>query len=168
MIRWSDAVLWLARIVVGSVLVYSGMVKLARPYEFLNSVFQYRMLGPEATTIVAATLPFLEVAVGAAIVCGVYALGASGLASVLFLAFVVAQTSTLVRGLHADCGCLGFHEPVSPASILRTLGLLVGAVFYFFWTAHRSRDGRAIHSDKPCSTRGRHRRVVVGSALVRA
>jgi uncharacterized membrane protein YphA (DoxX/SURF4 family) len=120
---------WLARVTLGLVLIYSGMIKIARPYEFLNSVFQYQLLGPNSATLVAAVLPFVELTLGAALLCGAFTLGAALLASILFVIFTVGQASALLRGLDADCGCFGAVEKVGWASLLRTGALLAGALF---------------------------------------
>lgn len=65
------------RVTLGVLLIYSGMIKVVRPYEFLHAVFQYQLFGATGATLFAAGLPFLELTIGLALVCGVCALGAT-------------------------------------------------------------------------------------------
>ncbi len=68
---------WIIRTGIGVLLIYSGLLKVTRPYEFLNSVFGYHLLGPKGATVFAAVLPFVEMSIGIALVCGICAIGAA-------------------------------------------------------------------------------------------
>jgi hypothetical protein len=109
------------------VLLYSGAIKLARPYEFLHAVFQYRIFGGTGATIFTATLPAVELTLGLALVAGVCAAGAALLSALLFAAFSIAQGVTLIRGIVADCGCFGAGETIGPWTVVRALTLLAVA-----------------------------------------
>ncbi len=128
MTRALQTFVWMVRAALGLVLIYSGAIKVARPYEFLNSVFQYELLGPRSATFVAAVLPFVELSVGAALLCGVFTLGAASIAATLLFTFTVGQASALLRGIDADCGCFGGGEKVGWLSMLRTVSLLASAI----------------------------------------
>jgi rhodanese-related sulfurtransferase len=117
----------LARVGIGVVRIYSGSVKVARPHDFLTSVFQYQLLGPTSATFVAAALPFVELTAGVALLCSVFTLGAASIASALFCIFTIGQATALLRGIDADCGCFGAGEPVSGWSLLRTVVLFAAA-----------------------------------------
>ena len=113
---------------------YSALIKAAHPFEFLNAVFQYRILSPRLATLVAAALPFVELILGIALLAGVHQLGASVAAALLFLVFMSAQASALLRGIDADCGCFGTAERVGLPSLLCTSALLAGAVVCVVWS----------------------------------
>ncbi len=124
-----NIVAWIIRTGIGLLLIYSGLLKVTRPYEFLNSVLGYHLLGPKSATVFAGVLPFVELSIGMALVCGIWALGAAAIAALLFAAFSAGQASILLRGISADCGCFGTGEPVSWVSLLRTLALLGAAIW---------------------------------------
>jgi uncharacterized membrane protein YphA (DoxX/SURF4 family) len=140
MTLWMKNLMTVVRIVVGLILVYSGAIKLARPYDLLTTIYQYQAVGPRTGTLLAAVLPFLELMLGVALVCGVLALGASFLASVLFLMFTIGQASALARGISADCGCFGAGEQVGALSLLRTAGLFLCSLLCFGSECRPHRD----------------------------
>jgi hypothetical protein len=89
--------------------------------------------GSGSAALIAGVLPFIELTLGVALLCGACTLGAAFLTSVLFLMFTFGQASALLRGIDADCGCFGAGEKVGWASLLRTAALLVGSVLCFLW-----------------------------------
>jgi uncharacterized membrane protein YphA (DoxX/SURF4 family) len=89
----------------GGVFIWAGLAKLQQPYDFLGTVYNYELVGPQAGFWIAATLPWLEVAVGASIVSGVWCRGGALLASALSCVFMLAQGSAVAQGLKIPCGC---------------------------------------------------------------
>lgn len=99
---------WLAlvfRIVVGAVFIYASLDKIMHPEAFAKSVYNYKILPSSLINITALFLPWLELLTGAALILGTKVKGASLLISVMLVVFLVAVTSTLVRGISIDCGC---------------------------------------------------------------
>jgi len=119
---------WLLRVALGLLLLYSGAIKLARPYEFLHAVFQYRVFGGTGATIFAAVLPIVELTLALALLAGVCAAGATLIAAILFASFAIAQCATLMRGIVADCGCFGPGETIGVWTVARTITLFAVAV----------------------------------------
>lgn len=113
----------------------SGFAKTADPRQTLVAVQGYQVLPGDLARMVAAVLPYLEIALGLLLLLGMatrYAALASGLLLVVFIAGVV---SAAARGLSIDCGCFGGGGRVSTgataytAEILRDTGFLVLAVW---------------------------------------
>ena len=102
---------WLAppaRVVVAGLLLVSASAHVFNGYQLYASVLDYRLLPASVATMVAAVLPFAQLAVGVSILfVPIYRRAALLLAAVLFSAFLFAQTSAYERGLDISCGCFG-------------------------------------------------------------
>lgn len=97
------------RVVIGTVLLFSGIAKLASFSVFVNAVFSYQMLPMLLVKPLCYLMVSAEVALGLAISVGYFTRGASLLASSLFLIFAIALISVLLRKLPVmDCGCANY------------------------------------------------------------
>jgi hypothetical protein len=136
-------------IALGGLFVYAGIQKHLAPYEFAEAILAYQLLPSGLVGVVAATLPWLEMVSGAALILGVLLIsrrvanpfpvgsilrrGALLLIlgqSVLFIAVLLI---TMARGLKIDCGCgLFFQRQVGPAALLEDgLFLLLTGLLYW-------------------------------------
>ncbi|MBS42706.1 MAG: DoxX family protein [Nocardioides sp.] len=97
----------LARLAVGGVWVYAGLLKLPDPVASIESVRAYELLPASFVEPVGYLLPPLEVVLGVALVLGVMTRGAAVLSAVVLLAFTIGIASAWARGLEIDCGCFG-------------------------------------------------------------
>jgi uncharacterized membrane protein YphA (DoxX/SURF4 family) len=138
-----------ARLLVGGVFVVAGAVKLPDPAAAERAVRAYRLL-PEAVVPAAAFgLPVVEIAVGLALLAGVWVRTSALLASLLLAVYVAAIASVWARGLSIDCGCFGSGGQVAagrtayPAEIARDVGLLVVALALARWPRSRLALGTA-------------------------
>lgn len=110
---------------VGLTFLAAGMLKAGRPLEFGRAIEGYRLLPGGAVPLVAAWLPWLEVATGALLCAGRWRLGAAALAVACSLGFLGAGTSVLARGLDVACGCFGaWGGPVAWPTLALEAGLL--------------------------------------------
>ena len=117
------------RLCVGALLIYSGYEKLRDPVGLVHAIDAYRLFGPTSGLAIAIVLPWLEVISGACLIAHVAAGGAALVAALLGLAFVIAQTTALARGLMIHCGCFGDSAmTVGPVTVARAAGLLAAAV----------------------------------------
>lgn len=99
---------WLAlifRLVVGAVFVYASLDKIMHPEAFAKAVYNYKILPPGLVNISAVFLPWLELLTGAALILGTKVEGAAVIIGAMLVVFLVAVTSTLIRGISIDCGC---------------------------------------------------------------
>ena len=99
------------RLALGGLLVWAGLTKIQLPYDFLASVYNYELVGPQTGVWIAATLPWIEVGVGASLILGVWQVGGALLAVLLFTVFTVAQASAAAQGLKIPCGCAAGSPP---------------------------------------------------------
>jgi hypothetical protein len=128
--RFARVTVGAARWVCGIVLLISGVGHLGNPYFFLSAVLHYDLAKGNAAVVVAATVPFVEIGLGAFLLVGV-CMGAALIAtSVLMAVFTCAQVISLARGLQITCGCFGIHasEVIGPVSLVRTIGFMVLAM----------------------------------------
>ncbi len=100
---------FISRLLVGSVLILSGISKMLIPPEELAATMDaYRLLPLAILMPLSHALPWMELALGLCFILG-FALRASGLIALgLFSLFLFALISARVRALNIDdCGCFG-------------------------------------------------------------
>ena len=140
----------LARLVLGGVFVVAGLLKLPDPAAAVRAVRAYRLLPEALVGPVAFGLPVVEIAVGVALVAGVFVRTAAIASAVLLAVFVVAVGSAWARGLRIDCGCFGNGGQVAagdtayPAEVARDVGLLIVALALARWPRSRLALGHLI------------------------
>jgi len=119
-----------ARLVVGSVWVVAGAIKLPHPADSVRAVRAYDLLPEAIVPAVGHLLPVLEVVIGLCLLLGVMVRGTSVVSAVLFVAFIIGISSAWARGLSIDCGCFGGGGEIPdaaakyPGEIARDIGLL--------------------------------------------
>jgi len=128
---------WLAtaaRLLLGGVFVVAGALKLPDPAAAVRAVRAYRLLPESLVAPVAFGLPMLEIAVGLALLAGVFVRTAALASAVLLVVFLVGVGSAWARGLQIDCGCFGGGGTVAatdtayPTEVLRDAAMLVVAL----------------------------------------
>lgn len=123
------------RVVVGSVWVVAGVLKLPDPAASVRAVRAYDLLPEAVVPTVGHLLPVLEVVVGACLLLGLLTRSAAALSTLLMLAFVVGIASAWARGLQIECGCFGgggFDADATskyPGEIARDLALAAASAW---------------------------------------
>jgi uncharacterized membrane protein YphA (DoxX/SURF4 family) len=125
-----------ARLALGGVFVFAGVVKIAAPREFARIVVNYQILPENAAVYLAFVLPWIEALLGVLLILGVRVKEISVTVSLLLVAFVGAVLIRSMNGSAAPCGCFSLKSagPESMVLILgRDLGLLAcGAYLVLF------------------------------------
>lgn len=141
LLRWLHL---LSRLVIGMIFLWSSLQKIRLPYQFLEDVYAYEMLGSNASLLLAITLPWIELAIAIALIGGIFVGGALLSGIVLFLIFIVAQWSAVARGLSIGCACFstGSSEQLVGLETLARTGVLlvVSILSYFTVAAYESRN----------------------------
>ncbi|MDF1544348.1 MAG: DoxX family membrane protein [bacterium] len=101
----NDFLTLLVRIGVGIIFVYASAYKIVEPGSFAKSIWYYHMMPGSFINPIALILPWLELLVGLALVFGVCYRGAVVWANLMTVAFILALSSAIVRGISIDCGC---------------------------------------------------------------
>ena len=124
------ALLWALRVGLGGLFVVTGALKIAEPAAFAVEIHNYQLF-PALAPLLAATLPAIELSLGAALLVGPRPwLRAGAFASAaLLLVFTVAVGSAVARGINISCGCFGAGSgPVTLLTVLRDVALLAASV----------------------------------------
>ena len=140
---------WLCRLVVAGVFLYSGYVKYQNPLQFAVAISGYQLLPEDFVYPMARYLPWLEMALGLAVLIGWKIRYFSSAVAALLLFFMVALTITYLRGIEANCGCFSMDDPISPLTILRDSIFLIPALYLAFENRIRRRFARNIAGSFP-------------------
>ncbi|WP_460401593.1 MauE/DoxX family redox-associated membrane protein [Actinophytocola sediminis] len=126
-----DGVGTLVRLGLGGVWLVSGAVKVSDLNQAYVAVQAYEVLPSSVVSVVAAAVPFLELALGVLLVVGLGVRVSAVVSAVVLVAFIVAVAQAWARGLSIDCGCFGGGGQVAPGEtaypeeIARDVGFLV-------------------------------------------
>ena len=125
-----DLVGTLARLGLAAVWLVSGTLKAIDLDQTVVAVRAYDVLPRGAVDVVAAVLPFLEIALGLLLLFGIGTRLVAVVSGVLLLTFMAGVTQAWARGLSIDCGCFGGGGAVAPGAtaylqeIMRDTGFL--------------------------------------------
>jgi uncharacterized membrane protein YphA (DoxX/SURF4 family) len=131
--RLLDVVGTLARFGLAAVWLVSGLLKAADPDQTYVAVRAYDVLPDAGVEVVAALLPWVELALGVLLLIGVGTRLVAALSAVLLIVFVAGVIQAWARGLSIDCGCFGGGGAVEPGQttyvqeLLRDAGFLLMA-----------------------------------------
>ncbi|WP_425426353.1 MauE/DoxX family redox-associated membrane protein [Actinokineospora terrae] len=144
-----DIVGTLFRLGLAGVWLVSGWLKVSDPNQTYIAVQAYDVLPGGLVSVVAAAMPFLELALGVLLLLGLGTRLTGVLSVLVLLAFIAAVAQSWARGLSIDCGCFGGGGAVAegdtryPQEIARDAGFLLMAVWLVVRPRTRlSLDGR--------------------------
>ena len=158
------AIIWIGRLVLGGIFVYAGFSKLLLPNthlwpmfvlkfsismniaSFAQQVESYKMISPEASQMVAHTLPFVEIVLGLLVLIGWKLRIWASAITVIMVGFLGVVTRAYLLHMDINCGCFGTPEPLTGMTVIRdsffTFLALLMTVFAFIearkphpWTA---------------------------------
>ncbi len=121
LLRWGLAALYLV----------SGVLKLADPAAFAESLEHYQLVPPVLTYALSLVVPWLELMAAAALMARSWQLAGWLLAILLGVGFSIFVTSAWIRGIDVSCGCFGAssQQPVGPLAVVRAVGLTAAGVW---------------------------------------
>ncbi len=105
-----EAVVFVARVLLGGLLVTTGALKLGHATELAAAIAGFRLLPAAVVGPLALALPLFEVLLGAYLILGLFTRVAAVVAAVAFLIYAGAIASAVVRHIPANCGCLGPND----------------------------------------------------------
>jgi uncharacterized membrane protein YphA (DoxX/SURF4 family) len=153
--RTLDAIGTLARLGLAAVWLTSGTLKAIDPDQTYVAVKAYDVLPKGGIEIVAALLPWVELAFGVLLLIGAGVRVVAVLSLMLLAVFIAGVVQAWARGLSIDCGCFGGGGAVDPGDtayvqeVLRDTGFALLAC----WLVVRPRtlaslDSRLVHSER--------------------
>ena len=93
------------QIALGLFFVVAALPKIADPPSFAHMVYNYRLLPGPLVNLASLTMPWAELLMGVALICGIWRRTAATLVGALLVVFIVAISINLLRGNAIDCGC---------------------------------------------------------------
>jgi uncharacterized membrane protein YphA (DoxX/SURF4 family) len=115
------------RVALGGFFVYASLDKIANPAGFAKIVYQWQVLGPVPSNLLAIVLPWVELVAGLALVAGFWRREAALVIALMLAMFLGAAASVMARGIDVEnCGCTSVQKGAEP-SFFRGVGwFLVG------------------------------------------
>ena len=95
----------LLRVALGAVFIVASLDKIQNPDAFVTNIANYRLLPYTVINAIAIVLPWVEVITGTLLILGVWIRASTMIVWGLLLAFSVAISQALARGLDISCGC---------------------------------------------------------------
>ena len=137
-----------ARLGLAVVWLVSGGLKALDPDQTYVAVRAYDVLPAAGVELVAALLPWVELALGVLLLLGVGTRLAAMASVALLLVFIAGVTQAWARGLSIDCGCFGGGGAVAPGETAYVEELLRDTAFVALatWLAVRPRTFLALDS----------------------
>jgi uncharacterized membrane protein YphA (DoxX/SURF4 family) len=154
------AVIWLGRLLIGGTFVYAGYAKLVYPNHnlwpwfmlkfsisanlstFAFQVESYKILGAAASSLVAHTLPFVEIVLGLLLLIGWKLRVWATTVSAILLGFLAVVTRAYLLHMDINCGCFGTPEPLTIITVLRDSALVLLALLM---TVFAYQEARTAH-----------------------
>jgi uncharacterized membrane protein YphA (DoxX/SURF4 family) len=122
----------LCRAIPAALLLWAGLAKAFDHQGAILAVDAYDVLPDGAVRVVAAALPWVEIAVGTLLVLGLFTRVAGGATAVLATVFIAAMGQAKARVLQIDCGCFGgggAGAGVSWFDILRDVPIVLAGAY---------------------------------------
>ena len=133
----------LARLILGSVLLVAGALKVPNLPKSAMAVRAYEMLPIPIANFLGYTLPWIEIGLGLLLIVGVTVKISGALGALTMLAFIIAIAQAWARGLSIDCGCFGGGGTIDPedtkylSEIIRDIGLMGLGIFLYLYPKGR-------------------------------
>lgn len=128
--RVADGLGLIARLVLGTVFLVAGALKVTTPEALATATQAYQVLPHDLAAYVGYALPIIEIILGLLLTVGLFTRAAAIITSLLLAAFIIGIAQAWARGLTIDCGCFGGGGTVATSEtsylprILEDLGLL--------------------------------------------
>ena len=119
------------RILLGIVLIFSGIAKIADPSKAVDLMLEFKVILESLIFIIISVLPVLEILTGMLLVAGMYPKLATISALVLFSGFFFISIYGTLIGLSSDCGCFGsvIKSRIGLGMVVRNGMFVVGVVY---------------------------------------
>jgi len=105
------------RLLLGAFFVYASLDKITSPAAFAKIVYQWQVIGPVPSNLVAVTLPWIELAAGLLLIAGVWKRESALVIALMLVVFIVAAGSVMARGIDVEnCGCVSLAGAGAPAA----------------------------------------------------
>lgn len=101
----NDLLVLCVRLGVGVTFIYASFYKIIDPGAFAKSIWYYHLVPGDLINLIALILPWVELLCGISLILGVLYKGTVVLVNVLVVIFILALSTTIIRGIDIGCGC---------------------------------------------------------------
>jgi uncharacterized membrane protein YphA (DoxX/SURF4 family) len=145
-VRIPDLIGTSARLGLAGVWLVSGLLKAVDPDQTYVAVRAYDVLPDAGVEVVAALLPWVELALGVLLLAGIGTRLVAALSAALLVVFIAGVAQAWARGLSIDCGCFGGGGAVEPGETTYVQELVRDAGFLLMagWLVVRPRTALAL------------------------
>lgn len=105
--RFSLCFHWVLSLLLGTVFVYAGILKVLDPLKFADAIYAFKLLPREAIVPLALGLPMIEILSGFLLISGRQQRIGALCILCMSLVFAAVIASALARGLIINCSCFG-------------------------------------------------------------
>ena len=137
--RW---LLFAFRLIVGGVFIWAGVVKIADPLGFAQTIKNYRAFPHQLIFVVAIVLPWVEVLSGVGLIAGILKKSSALLISFLLAGFIALVGSAVLRGIDTACGCFGAFSRKADLSLMITDAVLLLMAAFILFAGNRTESRR--------------------------
>lgn len=153
------AIIWTGRLVLGGIFVYAGFSKLLMPNNahlwpmfflkfsismnisvFAQQVESYKLISPEASQMVAHTLPFVEIVLGLLLLIGWRLRIWATAITAIMVGFLAVVTRAYLLHMDINCGCFGTPEKLTGMTIVRDGALVALALLMTIFAFLEARE----------------------------
>lgn len=126
-----ERLVFVLRVGLGVLFAVAGGLKIGHFDVFASEIAGFELLPAVFIAPLALLLPFVEVLLGLYLIAGLFTRAVAILAAFQLTVFAGAIASTVVRGIHASCGCFGpsDHTTSSWPEVGRDVALALVAAF---------------------------------------
>jgi uncharacterized membrane protein YphA (DoxX/SURF4 family) len=118
------------RLALGVIFLLAAYAKLKAPWiVFWGSLNDFGILPDWALEPIAKTLPWAELALGMALISGIWQRWFALMAALLLGLFFAVMVRSYAVGLKIDCGCFGPGEQLGPRTLARDFSMLALAIW---------------------------------------
>ena len=107
----------LLRLLLGAFFVYASLDKIWDPAAFAKIVYQWQVVGPVPSNLVAVTLPWIELLAGLLLLAGAWKRESALVVALMLVVFIAAAGSVMARGIDVEnCGCVSVAKAEAPSA----------------------------------------------------
>jgi hypothetical protein len=117
---------------------WGGVMKLLDPLAFQLAVFDFQTVPFSTAALVAAYLPWIEIATAISLLFRVLPFAGLSIATSLYLMFVILLAQSLASGRNIECGCLGIAS--LPSEMMLKIDLLMLLISAYLWMRQARRE----------------------------
>ena len=136
---WVSLVL---RLGIAAVALAAAIPKLGDLAQAKRAVYAYRIFPTAISDLLGVAVPVVELAIGVALVLGLFTRYAAALFGLMMLGFMVGISQAWARGLTIDCGCFGGGGELTEGQVtqyaidlVRDAGLALASAVLMVWPA---------------------------------